>query len=1032
MKNPIKSIKRRIKYYKSPDRKYRDYWYSCPVNEMDIMIESGRGETVNGNMFAIFRELRTAPEWKDYQVFFVVTDKTEKEAAEKIRFYGLGDVKLVKRMSDEYLRLLASCRYFFSDNTYPDIFCKKPDQLLINTWHGTPLKHMGRATIEGARGMGNVQRNYFMADYSLFPNEFTRDVFMDDYMLRYEYSGKLLMLDYPRNDAFFNEAMRGRIRRENNLDGKKVYAYMPTWRGGDAKSVSTEEQIDIIEGYLKELDGKLEDDQILYVNLHPLVSDRMSYDGFRHIRAFPKEYETYDFLNASDALITDYSSVMFDYAGTRRKIIMFTYDLEEYISDRGMYMDVRKLPFEKCHTTDELIELLSDEKECEYDAFINEYCRYRDGSASSCTGELLNIVINGKEPADYCRIEKPERDEEKLIHVIATGSLSDGISEELRKEIEKQLDNERYVIVTFPGGMKQEYIPAFKELEKYENLAYYSIIGGIRSEDSPREFRRVMPGWRIDGYKTTRNVTRAHFGLIHRLMPVETYSLKESKDEILISFKQGRISYLNHASVCGFDYEFEKNGDRYSLALPKDDLGKYKFKNPVGFIDDFGIEHRIIAGRRLDKLRRIIYSRMFKVDQGKATLACYLQEFKGGISLLVREANYSDKPSQSIIIGLAFILAQLAKRKSVRPIILYEKNSERYEESASVLYEKLMERGYKNVYYVLNRNFPAWNKVPDKYRKNLLPKYSFRHYYRMFAAITVIATETITHLVDLRPRSPFLKYWNVNAGFNYVFLQHGVMYMISLDAESRAFFKMYQRPGYLNRIVVSSQLEADHFVKKGGFSADELYICGLLKFDSAVRDEVHDRIVIMPTWRPWEAVLASEDFRETSYYKFIEKIYRAVPEELKDKVIVLPHPLIKKYAMKLYEEADSGDDGEAIRLMLPEISHEEVLRETDMLITDYSSISYDAFNRGANIIFDWEEKNDTVAQYGKTATLMLTEDLAFGKVCYDEKSLRAAIQSTYGKPHSEEEEKRFDKIVEYHDGHNTERFIEMIKKDGLL
>ena len=84
------------------------------------------------------------------------------------------------------------------------------------------------------------------------------------------------------------------------------------------------------------------------------------------------------------------------------------------------------------------------------------------------------------------------------------------------------------------------------------------------------------------------------------------------------------------------------------------------------------------------------------------------------------------------------------------------------------------------------------------------------------------------------------------------------------------------------------------------------------------------------------------------------------------------------------------------------------------------------------MIFDWEEKDFTVSQYGTTARLMLTEDLAFGKVCYNAKELKSAIESTYGKPHSEDEEKRFSKIVEFHDGKNTERFIEMVKKDGLL
>ena len=148
-------------------------------------------------------------------------------------------------------------------------------------------------------------------------------------------------------------------------------------------------------------------------------------------------------------------------------------------------------------------------------------------------------------------------------------------------------------------------------------------------------------------------------------------------------------------------------------------------------------------------------------------------------------------------------------------------------------------------------------------------------------------------------------------------------------------------------------------------------------------------------------------------------------------MIVLPHPLIKKSAVAAMENGGAGA-GDLMSLMLPDYTHEEVLRMTDTLITDYSSISYDAFYRGANVIFDWEEKDDTIAYYGKSARLMLTEDLAFGEVTYSQDDLRDAIAKVYGKPHDESFEERFRKIVAFHDGRNTERFIEMAKKDGLL
>jgi len=1077
--DPIKAIKRKIKYYRSDERKYRDLWYSCEIDEKSILIEPGRGETVSGNMFALLKEIETGAEWAEYRPYFVVTEKTRKEAALKFDYYGFKRVCTVDRMSSDYLKLLASCKYFFTDNTYPVLFCKKPGQILCNTWHGTPLKHMGKANLEGARGIGNVQRNFFMSDFALFPNDFTRDVFMDDYLLRDQFSGSTVMLDYPRNDAFHDDEMRARVRSEQGLEGMRVYAYMPTWRGGDSKSVDMEAQVAEIASYLEQFDSAFDDDEVLYVNLHPFVGRRLSFDGYKHIRQFPAEYETYDFLNASDALITDYSSVFFDYAQTGRRIILFTYDLEDYIQSRGMYMDVRDLPFDKCRTVDEAVSALRRGKDIEdgkdvsggngtgtvtdndTESFIEEYCGYRERGGRSCSNRLLRIVT-GEEPADALSTEKKadtlaaktddgsacegegEGSGTKAHHIIAATGLENGIPEILRRAIIKHTDDGEQVSVVFDGGVKPENIESLRELDSYENVSWYSVPGGIRDEDMPRELSRMFPGWRIDSYQSIGELRRTYFRLANHLIPVKIYSIKNAGGSVVITFRQDRLTGLCGVRVGDYECVLEKSGDKYRIEIPKSVMPGFLFRNRIALYDESGNEFKIIAGRRLPKIWNIAHTKVIKLkfssssedsedtlQSGSGESVCYLQEYKTRTDLLVRPENYTDSAGERIKIAFAYIAARLCRGRKT-PIILYEKNSERYEESASVLYEKLLDMGYNNVYYVIKKDCPAWDAVTEAYRSNLLAKYSFRHYLMFFRCKTFIATERITHNIDLRPLSPFLRYWLAHAGYNFVFLQHGVMYMVSLDSERRAFFRLRDKPGYLNRIVVSSELEADHFVERGGFDRNDLYVCGLLKFDRAERKAVHDRIVIMPTWRPGEANLAAEDFRETTYYKFISRIYNAVPDELKEKVIVLPHPLIKKSAVEASRMAGGAPDDDVIKLMLPDLTHEEVLEMTDTLITDYSSISYDAFYRGANVIFDWEEKDQTIAYYGKSSRLMLTEELAFGEVVYDSESLNAAIKKVYEKPHDGIYEERFRRLVTYHDGRNTKRFIEMAKKDGLI
>ena len=298
-----------------------------------------------------------------------------------------------------------------------------------------------------------------------------------------------------------------------------------------------------------------------------------------------------------------------------------------------------------------------------------------------------------------------------------------------------------------------------------------------------------------------------------------------------------------------------------------------------------------------------------------------------------------------------------------------------------------------------------------------------RNYLYFFAAKTFIGSELVAHAFELRPISKFTRIHLSRGRYNFVFLQHGVMYMISLDAQQRSFFAEKDIKGK-SRIVVSSHLEAKHFIELGGYKMENLYLTGLPKFDRNFRNDDFDKIVIMITWRPWEERICRNNVQESSYYKMLKRIVDAVPQSLKEKVIVLPHPLI--------QTAISEQDTELNNYIPKNIKYDEILRQTDMLITDYSSICYDAFYRGCNIIFYWEEKDECVANYGENAKLMLTDNLTFGPVCYDIDTLNRTIKDMYSCEQFEEYKNRYSRIVEFHDGNNTQRVIERLERENLI
>ena len=258
---------------------------------------------------------------------------------------------------------------------------------------------------------------------------------------------------------------------------------------------------------------------------------------------------------------------------------------------------------------------------------------------------------------------------------------------------------------------------------------------------------------------------------------------------------------------------------------------------------------------------------------------------------------------------------------------------------------------------------------------------------------------------------------------NNVFLQHGVMYMVSLDSESREMFKRKKLKGKY-RVIVSSRAEADHFVTLGRHFEEDIYISGLPKFDRNTLNDDADKIVIMPTWRPWEINTARTDFSETPYFKMLMKLYNNVPDELKEKVIILPHPLI-------VNELSKASPSVVDKIVLG-ARYDDILKQARVLITDYSSIAYDAFYRGTRVLFYWEEKDYCMMQYGPSTKLMLNEENVYGDYFYSEEGLSEAVKKNYENPQTEEYKEKYSKLVDFHDGKNTERLVEFLKNDKII
>ena len=416
------SIKKKIKKTLDPKGNMK-YWYGrfyehARIDGHVILLESFHGKTIGDSPLVCAREIERLWPGK-YKMYYATNKKEEHEKV--VRDLGL-NVELIDIFTKEYARILATAKYIISNASLPIYFIRKEDQVYLQTWHGTPWKTLGKQMREGIESMYNVQHNFIQASHLLFPNDFTREAIMRDYNLENLYTGKVVMCGYPRNEIFLQPDKVKPVREKYGLEGKTVYAYMPTWRGTSNHSIESDDYFAEVSDIFHRLDASMHDDQVMYVNFHPIIGGTFSFDGYTHIRPFPKDTDSYAFLNACDALVTDYSSVFFDYSLTRKPVVLFMYDYDKYMRDRGVYFDIRELPFRKIYDTDEFCSCIAEGTCLSDDYSGSEYDdKFLAYDAAGNTERLLKLVIDGEDTGlpqiDYAH------NKERKVTVIAPSDI---------------------------------------------------------------------------------------------------------------------------------------------------------------------------------------------------------------------------------------------------------------------------------------------------------------------------------------------------------------------------------------------------------------------------------------------------------------------------------------------------------------------------------------------------------------------------------------------------------------------------------
>ncbi|MCJ1780365.1 bifunctional glycosyltransferase/CDP-glycerol:glycerophosphate glycerophosphotransferase [Mammaliicoccus sciuri] len=316
-----------------------------------------------------------------------------------------GNAVKVKKGSKEYYDAYSKAKFWVTNARLPLYLNKKDNQIYIQTWHGTPLKRLAN-DMKIVRMPGTTtpkyKKNFYAEtsrwDYLISPNRYSTNIFKTAFWMD---ENRTLEIGYPRNDILVNRSNDQeyieKLKKELNIPkGKKIIMYAPTWR--DDEFVKKGKYLFDLKINLENLQKELGDEFVILLRMHYLISNALDLSGYEDFAIDVSNYNDISELYLiSDALITDYSSVMFDFGILKRPQYFFAYDIEKYDKGlRGFYMDyMNDLPGEIITDEFKLAEELKDiDKHKEkykdkIERFYDKFCSIEKGQSSKIIGDFI-------------------------------------------------------------------------------------------------------------------------------------------------------------------------------------------------------------------------------------------------------------------------------------------------------------------------------------------------------------------------------------------------------------------------------------------------------------------------------------------------------------------------------------------------------------------------------------------------------------------------------------------------------------------
>lgn len=354
---------------------YEQFRRNLAVRQDVLMFESSLGLAVDCHPLSLSRYIL-----KEFPGQFIHAWVVDGGTPLPLDLENQADVIVVQKGSVQETRLFASAGYIINNSTFPTHPVLRDEQRYMNTWHGTPLKAMMKDTPE-TLDYANISRNFLQATTLIYPSDYAKDKILGRTDLSDTVRADVEIIGSPRNDGL----VQRRLSPDAVIAPNKQVLIAPTWR--------PESDLDYEVDKLLTLSQALSTDGLtVRVRAHHYVENEVIRRGLP-LNIVPRSVPTNDLLETVDLLVTDYSSIFFDFAITRRPMVFFVPDWDEYSVSRGLYLKRNELPGAVCHTIEAVCDAVAVSQVYEgIDAFLEKFAPLEDGLA---TERATSLLFNG-------------------------------------------------------------------------------------------------------------------------------------------------------------------------------------------------------------------------------------------------------------------------------------------------------------------------------------------------------------------------------------------------------------------------------------------------------------------------------------------------------------------------------------------------------------------------------------------------------------------------------------------------------------